>query len=459
MTQRQRGDVRLRGYLAVITTMPPRGRILTYAAIGVLAGIVGVAVPVLVAFTIPLCVCTYALVRLIRTCTPVGTERDRTLLLAMSMLVLLGHVAIGWVINSSHSLTLAMSPDSLAYHQMAEAVADGWHRGGADIALRTRDGKEGFTYAISVLYWLFGPHAASALVLNAALSAAVLPLTYDTTRRLFGAGSARIAIVLPAVLPGFVFWSSQLLREASIICFLAVVANATVRLTGRIEMVSISVLGCAGVVLFTLRPNVALVALCGAVAGLALGLRSGSKGLLIGSAAVAMTAGLMAVAGVGQSGLSAVLAVDFEQLSYFRQKLGEDAGSAIDANVDISSPLAALAFLPSAAVSFLLGPFPWEIRSAFQAGGLIDACAVWVLLPSLYRGLRHGARDAGRRMWPLLVPAAMLLVTLSLLISNYGMIVRQRPQMLIFLLPVMAHGWAIRHRTRAAAPDGAPVRP
>jgi hypothetical protein len=38
-----------------------------------------------------------------------------------------------------------------------------------------------------------------------------------------------------------------------------------------------------------------------------------------------------------------------------------------------------------------------------------------------------GGRVVGSRLWPLLGPAVLLLLMLSLLISDYGMILRQRP--------------------------------
>jgi hypothetical protein len=202
------------------------------------------------------------------------------------------------------------------------------------------------------------------------------------------------------------------------------------------------------VLLFSLRPNVALVGMCGALVGLGLGLRNVGKGIVIGFAAVAVAACLTIVAGIGHRGLLAALGADLERVSSYRQALGAGAGSAINPDADISSPTAALAFLPTAASSFLLGPFPWQVKNVIQASGLLDAFALWILLPSLYRGIRTGIRDVGRRLWPLLGPALLLLIMLSLLISNYGTALRQRPQVMVFLVPIIAHGWVAGRRRR-----------
>jgi hypothetical protein len=142
-----------------------------------------------------------------------------------------------------------------------------------------------------------------------------------------------------------------------------------------------------------------------------------------------VVAGLTVVSGIGHRGLFASLGADLEQVNFYRQALSDGAGRAINPDVEISNPSDTLGFLPSAATSFLLSPFPWEVRTMFQATGLLDASVIWTLIPWLYRGARHAARDVGRRLWPLL---GLLLIMLSLLISDYGMILRQPPQVLIF---------------------------
>jgi hypothetical protein len=87
----------------------------------------------------------------------------------------------------------------------------------------------------------------------------LVPLVADTSRRLFGPATVRPAALMVAFLPGFLIWTSQLLREAPMLACLAVIANVSVRLTERTRPGLLVVLSLSLAVLFTLRANVALL--------------------------------------------------------------------------------------------------------------------------------------------------------------------------------------------------------
>jgi hypothetical protein len=199
---------------------------------------------------------------------------------------------------------------------------------------------------------------------------------------------------------------------------------------------------------------------------LSLGARRPAVGVVLAVAAVAGVIGIAVMFGVGSRGLSAAAgSANLQQAEFYRQALGSGAGSATNADVDISTPSGALGFLPTAVVSFLFGPFPWQVRNLFQWFGVLDALSVWILVPAMVRGVRRGVRAAGRGLFALVAPAALLVGTLGLLISNFGMIVRERPQVLVLLVPLVAGGWSTRQdrtepvtdatRRRSTAPTDA----
>ena len=431
------------------------GTALLVLAAGLAAAAAGT--PTAAAIVVPAVVGALASVALVHGYTR-GTAGDvRRLLLALTLVAFVLRFGLSLVISSSTALQGALAPDSLGYHQTAIDIVAAW-RDGTGPVVATGPGKEGFVLGLAALYRLFGPHESCGLALVAAFSAGLIPVSHDTTRRLFGPAAARTVAVMVSVLPGYVLWSSQLLREAPIIFFLAVLANAVVRLSDRISAPVLAVaVGCL-LVLFTLRSNVALIALCGAAAGLVAGSRRAGRGVLVGCVTLAAVAGAAVVFGLGAHGVTASPSANLQQLAFYRRALGTDTGSAINADVDVGSPGAAIAFLPTAVVSFLLGPFPWQVKNLFQALGVVDAASLWIIAPALVRGLRLGLRQVGRRLLPLLLPAALLLVMLSLLISNYGMIVRERPQVIILLLPIAARGW-IGRRSAAAQPARTLSRP
>jgi hypothetical protein len=86
-----------------------------------------------------------------------------------------------------------------------------------------------------------------------------------------------------------------------------------------------------------------------------------------------------------------------------------------------------------------------------------DVFAWWAFLPLMWWGFFANRRRFGRRLMLLLVPAGMISVILALLIGNFGTIVRERPQVTVLLLPLVALGLDhVRPRARAAPP--VPVR-
>jgi hypothetical protein len=446
------GRVALGGFAAVLTV-----------AAGLVAA--GVAPPLLIALVVPGIASIAGVVWLSRRYT-VGLAPDtRRRILWLALVVYGVHLAISMAIDSSVAVKSALAPDSLSYHELATQIVTAW-RNGYPIPGGLGVGKEGFVLGLAALYFIFGPYPAAGLAVTAACSAGLIPVTYDTTRRLFGSRAARVGAALVAVLPGFVIWSAQLLREAPIVFLLAVLANAVVRLNERLSVAAVGTLGASLVVLFTLRANVALVALSGVAIGLALGSRRPVLGVVLAVVAVAGVVGVALTLKVGSTGLSAAAgSANLQQLEFYRKALGSGAGSATNADVDISTPSGALGFLPTAVVSFLFGPFPWQVRNLFQWFGVLDALSVWILVPPLVRGVRRGVRAVGRGLFALVAPAALLLGTLGLLISNFGMIVRERPQVLVLLVPLVAGGWANRQgrpepvidamRRRSTAPTDA----
>jgi hypothetical protein len=85
---------------------------------------------------------------------------------------------------------------------------------------------------------------------------------------------------------------------------------------------------------------------------------------------------------------------------------------------------------------------------------LPDLLVWWFLLPSLWRGLWSAKRRIGLRALTLLIPAAMTGVALSLLIGNFGTVLRERTQVVVLLMPFIALGLA-EHR-RASTPGEEP---
>jgi hypothetical protein len=107
-------------------------------------------------------------------------------------------------------------------------------------------------------------------------------------------------------------------------------------------------------------------------------------------------------------------------------------------------------------VSFLLGPFPWHITGARQLPFVPDMLAWWILLPSLWGGLRASRRLIGRRQLLIVFPVVGTVLFMGLALGNFGTVVRERLQVVVLVVPLIALGLAERKALRAE-PDAAPV--
>jgi hypothetical protein len=368
------------------------------------------------------------------------------------------HLLIGVAVISSGWLVQTLGGDAVTYHLGARAIVDQW-RGVAEFDTSVLPaGKEGFFFALAGLYWVFGPYQVAGIVVNAALAAAVVPLVHDTTRRLLGREAARVVVIMYALLPGFLVWTSQLLREAGVVFLLAVAANAAVRLQARTTAGAVAALGGSLALLFTLRANVALLATAGFIAGVAVSRREVLAGAATGAVVVGLLVLAVVVAGVGERGYELTTTADLKTVSEVRQALATTSSSGIAPTVDVSTPGEAIRFLPHGLVAFGLGPFPWTARNGRQVAGVLEALTLLFLLPSLVRGWLRAGDAIGRRRLVLGVPALLLAVGLALFVGNYGTVVRERLQVSILILPFVAYGWTLRRRGAPVAPAGVAER-
>jgi len=367
------------------------------------------------------------------------------------------HLALSLAIGASGLTVSFFGGDADTYHIYAVALARHWAEG--TVMPELPAGKEGFFYALARLYELLGPYRVGGLALTALCSALLVPLVADTTRRLFGQRARMAVLPLIVLLPGFLVWTSQLLREAPIVAALALGANLAVRLSEEFRPGRLAMLGLTVATLFTLRANVAYVFGAGLLVGLAMGGRHLIAGVATAAAMLGIVAVLVLGGGLGESGYQRSATADLQQVNTVRSALATTANSGIGIEADVSTAQGSIAYLPIGLPQLLLGPFPWEVGNFRQALGLLEAMTVWWLVPSFARGMRRSARLIGRRAALLLAPAAGIAIVLTLLIGNVGTLVRERIQVTILFLPFVALGWAreAKQSETPAAAQGDPA--
>lgn len=403
----------------------------------------------LVALVLPAGICVGVLAALTRVLTREVGPAEQRRVMAWTMGAFAAHLGFGLVVSNVATLTRYLGGDALTYHGLSTQLLHHWTQGVAPPFVPA--GKEGFYYVLASLYWVFGVHMSAGLVVNAAAAAALVPLVTDTTRRAMGEEAARYVAPMVVLLPGLFIWTSQLLKEAGILLFLAVAANCASRIVNRVTPAPLLGLAASVTFLFTFRGWVALVVLCGFLLGVVLGRHALFAGLSTGLTVAALVALLVLGVGLGSSGYRKAVGSNLEQATMVRQDLAQSAQSGYGGAVDTSTPARALSYLPTGLIALGLGPFPWQVTSVRQLPALLDVSVWWMLIPSLLRGLGVARRKLGREWLLYLLPAATTSVLLALAIGNFGTVVRERMQVVVLLVPIIALGLAERARRRQPA--------
>ena len=385
---------------------------------------------------------------------PDSSPADDARLVHWMMAAFFAHLLVGLAVTYTPAAMKYLGGDANIYHTYAKWMLEFGESSLGPNGLE--HGKEGYYYTLLGLYKVFGPHPGVGLALNAALGAALVPILTDTTRRLFGTKASHRVAPIVVLIPSMFLFTSQLLKEAPILFLFAVASNAAVRTMDRVSLSGSLVTAVSLALLLTFRAPVAFVAGAGLLLGLMVGKQQVLFGFTTGMGTLAVAGVMITTIGLGYSGFQATIErSNLEESNRQRAGLAYESGTGFGADVDTGSARKALVYLPVALTQFSLGPFPWQIRGLRQLPAFVDVLVLWFLWPSLARGARSAMREKGRRVAVLLLPAITTAAVLSLSVGNFGILMRERMQVLILVVPIIAYGVSLRDRKRKAAPAGA----
>lgn len=426
--------------------------------LGILAvtGLAVAAVPALIAFAVPTVFAILALLALVHFLVRWPEEDQRRRVLRWTMFAFGAHLLFGLAATYlSQNVRFYLGADSFTYESIARALVLHWTSGFPFPFVPK--GKEGFYYQLAALFWVFGPHLTAGLATNALFASGLVPVMTDLTDRLFGRKAAHYAAPLVVLTPGLFLWTSQLLKEAPTLFLLAVAASCAVRLVERVSAGALAMMTGALLLGFTFRAWVALVVAAGLLLGLTLGRGRILSGLGTGLSTLSIATAVMVASGLGYQGYQAAVGTNLQQANLARKDLATSAATGYAPEADVSTTRKAISYLPEGMFNFVLGPFPWQIRSSRQLPFVPDMFVWWFLLPSLWRGYRASKKLIGGKRFVLVLPALSTVLLLSIVIGNFGTVVRERLQMFILVVPFIAVGLALRKSRRAGTPDAVEV--
>ena len=303
-------------------------------------------------------------------------------------------------------------------------------------------GKEGFAILLGALYRAIGHAPAAGLLLNAVFMGLFVIVVARTARRLGSRRASTVAAVLAVLLPPFVWWGSQLLREPPMWILIALAADTAVAMAvDGLSWRRATWLLVTCLAMLTIRAPVA------AVFAVSLAL-----GLVLASAPrfgdhirrMAMIAGAIALAIFLFPRLPALQSLQEEDSASIVHSRNYLATTAKTGFGEVAAPTTSGLFgqLPTALSLVTLGPLPWQLPAS-GLPAVADTLAWWFVLAWGVRGFGPIHRRFGRAGWLLILPAAALLVALALTLANFGIVIRMRAMVVVLLLPYAAVGLAI----------------
>lgn len=312
-----------------------------------------------------------------------------------------------------------------------------------------------WVYLESAIFVLFGQRVLLPLMLNAALSAGLVLLVFDLSRRLFGNTAALVAAAIISFYPSLVLWSSLNLKDALVLFLIALCLWCLTRFQSGARASGLVGAFVVLVLIESLRwyVFVGLAIIVPMAVAFAPRLSAGQR-IRWSTVAALLTALLIALSSISLSDAGSLT-----ELERTRQNMARDAetrfvdtprpaqpaapseppshvpsGTAVPAD---DALLRTIRHFPTGLAYTLFAPFPWALRRLTEWVTLPEMLLWYVLLAALPWTVWR-ARSLWPSWTPLLLFVAGLLFIFALTEGNVGTLYRHRAMVIPFVAVLAA---------------------
>ena len=375
-----------------------------------------------------------------------AAPEDRSLVMKIMVAGVLLRVGLTLVIHYTLPVWF-FAPDQVTYEEVGLQVLH-YHQGTDGIPWQIQNTLEvGYFYWNAFLYLIFGFVPLAPKLVNAFVGTASALFCYRLAGELAGRGPAVMAVMLTMFFPSLVLWSTQNLRDPTVLLVTLALFLSVVRLRTRPSGRAFFGVVLSLSVLLLFRDYMAAMAVFGLVGASFI---SQARGLPVNLLVGAVLFGL-AILAYQQFGLGSewVESASFEAISQQRSALAT-GGTAFRPGVDISTPLRGLQYFPLGMAFFLFSPFPWQLGSMLSLMTLPEQLVWYALLPMVIGGGVYLVRERYHAFGPLFVFLALTTSIYALVEGNAGTAYRHRAQVLVFFLILASVGLVLRQMRRKA---------
>lgn len=382
-------------------------------------------------------------------------DKDNKFLIDIFLLALIARILFGTVVHlmdmrsffGGDALTYDFLGNRLVEIWSGEVSADDWL---SQRAVAIEGSGWGMHYLTGLIYLAVGRNILAAQSFCAVIGAATAPLVYLCSHKIFqNHRVGKISALLVALFPGFIIWSSQLLKDGLIIFLLVMTMTTVLHLQKKFSYAAVGILIFSLFGILSLRFYLFYMVAVAVVGSFIIGASSSVKSIARGFVALTLVSIILAYLGVLQSaGTEFEKYGSLERVQVSRQDLATSAESGYGEGFDVSTPAGALAALPVGFAYLLFAPFPWQIANFRQLITLPEMMVWWASIPLLLSGLWYTIKNRLRNAIAILIFTLLLTVAYSIFQGNVGTAYRQRAQIQIFLFIFIGVGWTLWQERR-----------
>lgn len=376
----------------------------------------------------------------------VRTHEERTFLLRLFVIALMGRIVLATVIQIGNMENF-FGGDAHTYDIFGKSLLQSWYGDAYHSAryagfIKSGAGAWGMLYVVAAVYALIGENLYAIQLINASVGAATAVVVYYVAQTLFNnIRVSRLAAILVAFFPSLILWTSQALKDGLIILALALAMLATLRLMEKISLGYGLVLTACLLSLLSLRFYIFYMMVAAVLGSFFIGMKAiNAQGFVQRFLAVALMGlaftwfGVLRYAGAQFDRYANLKTI---QMSRTDQA---NAGSGFGKDVDVGTTEGALTAIPIGLVYLLFAPFPWDMATLRQSITLPEMLIWWASFPLLVLGLWFALRHRLRQVAPIVNFTTMLTIAYSVFQGNVGTAYRQRSQLLVFYFIFVAVG-------------------
>ena len=331
-----------------------------------------------------------------------------------------------------------LGDDGITYALMGNQIAETWHNGSHIIINKLN---YGYYYYNAFIFYVTGYHPTVIRLINSIIAVGAALNLYFISLRLSGRKAAKFTFALTAFFPSFIVWSALNLKESLIVFCITYIVKKIMEIIQEFRVSKLIAIALA------LLPLVALRFYVGILVGIVLAFTFIVSGKNFKwDRRISYTLLILFVAGIvllqmgyGFLGQDYVASQSLETIEQ-QHRAGAKGDSAYAEDVDFSSPIEAMKYLPRGLLYFVFGPFPWQSGGFLKIITLPEMLMLYILYLYVIRGIPSLWRSRRGECLFLIILISSFTLIYALGGSNMGGIYRVRFQVLSLLFIFISHG-------------------